>query len=153
MPPEQEKAVLDIGLGGVLNLARAAVPALLRRPEPRAGRFLAVASTAATRGLPMLAAYCAAKAGVAGLIRALAMELGGTGITANAVSPGSTATPILDETARLYGMTDTTAFAAKQPVGRLLSSGEVAAFLVFLAGPAGGAVTGATVAVDGGLAL
>ncbi len=55
--------MLDIDLGGVLNLARAAVPALLRRPEPRSGRFLAVASAAATRGLPMLAAYCAAKAG------------------------------------------------------------------------------------------
>ncbi len=76
VPPEQERAVLDVNLGGVLNLARAAVPALLRRPEPRTGRFLAVASAAATRGLPMLAAYSAAKAGVAGLIRALAVELG-----------------------------------------------------------------------------
>jgi SDR family mycofactocin-dependent oxidoreductase len=93
VPPDQEQAVLDIDLGGVLTLARVTVPALLRRPEPRHGRFLAVASAAATRGLPMLAAYCAAKAGVAGFIRALAAELGGTGITANAVSPGSTATP------------------------------------------------------------
>ncbi len=95
VPREQEQAVLDIDLGGVLNLARAAVPALLRRPQPRSGRFLAVASAAATRGLPMLAAYCAAKAGVAGLIRALAVELGPTGVTANAVSPGSTDTAML----------------------------------------------------------
>ena len=58
--------MLDVDLGGVLNAARVAVPALLRRPEPRSGRFVAVASTAAVRGLPMLAAYCAAKAGVAG---------------------------------------------------------------------------------------
>ena len=72
VPPEQQQAVLDIDLGGVLTLARVAVPALLRRPEPRRGRFLAVASAAATRGLPMLAAYCAAKAGVAGFVRALA---------------------------------------------------------------------------------
>jgi SDR family mycofactocin-dependent oxidoreductase len=71
VPPEQEDAVLDVDLRGVLNLARVAIPALLRRPEPRSGRFLAVASAAATRGLPMLAAYCAAKAGVAGLVRAL----------------------------------------------------------------------------------
>ena len=53
------------------------MPALLRRPAPRSGRFLAVASAAAARGLPMLAAYCAAKAGVTGLVRALAVELGG----------------------------------------------------------------------------
>ena len=104
VPPGQEQAVLDIDLGGVLNLARVAVPALLRRPEPRHGRFIAVASAAATRGLPKLAAYCAAKAGVAGFVRALATELRGTGVTANALSPGSTATAILDESARLYGL-------------------------------------------------
>ena len=153
LPLEQEQAVLDINLGGVLTLARAAVPALLRRPEPRAGRFLAVASAAATRGLPMLAAYCAAKAGVAGLIRALAAELGGTGVTANAVSPGSTDTPILAESARLYGLADATGFAAQQPIGRLLDPAEIAAVLAFLASPASSAMTGAVVPVDGGLAL
>ncbi len=153
VPPEQEQAVLDIDLGGVLTLARVAVPAMLRRPEPRRGRFLAVASTAATHGLPMLAAYCAAKAGVAGFVRALAAELGGTGITANAVSPGSTATPILDESARLYGLPSAGAFAAQQPLGRLLSPAEVAAVIAFLAGDGASAMTGAVVPVDGGLAL
>jgi SDR family mycofactocin-dependent oxidoreductase len=153
VPPDQEQAVLDIDLGGVLTLARVTVPALLRRPEPRHGRFLAVASAAATRGLPMLAAYCAAKAGVAGFIRALAAELGGTGITANAVSPGSTATPILDESARLYDLPGAGAFAAQQPLGRLLDPAEVAAVLAFLAGDGASAMTGAVVPVDGGLAL
>ncbi len=153
VPAEQEQAVLDIDLGGVLMLARVAVPALLRRPEPRHGRFLAVASAAATRGLPMLAAYCAAKAGVAGFIRALAAELGGTGVTANAVSPGSTATPILDESARLYDLPAATAFAAQQPLGRLLDPAEVAAVLAFLAGDGASAMTGAVIPVDGGLAL
>ena len=153
VPPEQEQAVLDIDLGGVLALARVAVPALLRRPEPRHGRFLAVASAAATRGLPMLAAYCAAKAGVAGFIRALAAELGRTGVTANAVSPGSTATPILDESARLYALPDAAAFAAQQPLGRLLDPAEVAAVLAFLAGDGASAMTGAVIPVDGGLAL
>ena len=153
VPPGQEQAVLDVNLGGVLNLARVAVPALLRRPEPRRGRFLAVASAAATRGLPMLAAYCAAKAGVAGFIRALAAELGHTGVTANAVSPGSTATPILDESARLYGLPAADAFAAQQPLGRLLDPAEVAAVLAFLAGDGASAMTGAVVPVDGGLAL
>ncbi|MER7282629.1 mycofactocin-coupled SDR family oxidoreductase [Dactylosporangium sp. NPDC000244] len=153
VPAAHQRAVLDVDLGGVVSLARAAVPALLRRPEPRSGRFLAVASAAATRGLPMLAAYCAAKAGVTGLIRALAVELGDTGVTANAVSPGSTATPILDESARLYGLADAEMFAAQQPMRRLLDPAEVAAVLAFLAGPGGSGMTGAVVPVDGGLAL
>jgi SDR family mycofactocin-dependent oxidoreductase len=153
LPEEQERAVLEVNLGGVVNLAHAAVPALLRRPPPRSGRFLAVASAAATRGIPMLAAYCAAKAGVAGLIRSLAAELGGTGVTANAVSPGSTDTPILAESARLYGLPGPESFAAQQPVRRLLDPAEIAAVLAFLAGPASSAMTGAVVPVDGGLAL
>jgi len=153
VPSGQERAVLDVDLGGVLNLARVAVPALLRRPEPRRGRFLAVASAAATRGLPMLAAYCAAKAGVTGFVRALAAELGGTGVTANAVSPGSTQTPILEESARLYGLPAAGAFATQQPLGRLVSPAEVAAVIAFLAGDGASAMTGAVVPVDGGLAL
>ena len=153
VPITEERAVLDIDLGGVLNLARAAVPALLRRPEPRSGRFIAVASTAATQGLPMLAAYCSAKAGVAGLIRALAAELGTAGVTANAVSPGSTATPILDESARLYGLDRAQDFAVQQPVQRLLDPAEIAAVVAFLAGPASSGMTGAIVPVDGGLGL
>ena len=153
VPSEQESAVLDVNLGGVLNLARAAVPALLRRPAPRSGRFLAVASAAASRGLPQLAAYCAAKAGVAGYVRALAVELGGTGVTANAVSPGSTDTPILAESARLYGLESAHDFAQQQPLDRLLEPAEVAAVLVFLAGAGSSAMTGAVVPVDGGLAL
>jgi SDR family mycofactocin-dependent oxidoreductase len=153
MSPAARAAVLDIDLGGVVSLAAAAVPALLRRSEPRSGRFVAVASAAATRGLPMLAAYCAAKAGVAGLIRALAVELGDTGVTANAVSPGSTATPILDESARLYGLEGAQAFAAQQPMRRLLDPAEIAAVITFLASPGSSGMTGAMVPVDGGLAL
>jgi SDR family mycofactocin-dependent oxidoreductase len=153
VPAGREQALLDVNLGGVLNLARAAVPALLRRPVPRRGRFIAVASAAATRGLPMLAAYCAAKAGVAGFIRALAAELGGTGVTANAVSPGSTATAGLDESARLYSLPAAESFAGQQPLGRLLRPEEVAAVIAFLAGDGASGMTGAIVPVDGGLAL
>ncbi len=153
VPPEQEQAVLDVDLAGVLNLARVAVPAMLRRPPPRRGRFLAVASAAATRGLPMLAAYCAAKAGVTGFVRALATELRGTGVTANAVSPGSTATPILDESARLYGLPAASEFASQQPLERLLHPDEVAAVLAFLASDEASGMTGAIVPVDGGLSL
>jgi SDR family mycofactocin-dependent oxidoreductase len=153
MPVAELDAVLDIDLRGVVNLGRAAVPALLRRPEPRRGRFLAVASAAATRGLPMLAAYCAAKAGVTGLIRALAVELGSTGVTANAVSPGSTETSMLAESARLYRLPGAGSFATQQPVRRLLQPDEVAAALVWLAGEGSSAMTGAVIPVDGGLAL
>lgn len=152
-PESSVRAVLDVDLLGVVTLARVAVPALLRRPAPRSGRFVAVASTAAARGLPMLAAYCAAKAGVAGLVRALAVELGGTGVTANAVSPGSTDTPVLAESARLYGLSSGQDFARQQPLGRLLRPEEVAAALVWLGGPSTAAITGAVLPVDGGLTL
>ncbi len=153
MPGDQLDAVVGVDLCGPITAARVAIPALLRRPEPRQGRFLAVASAAATRGLPMLAAYGAAKAGVAGLVRGLAVELAGTGITANAVSPGSTETAMLDESARLYGVGDTRSFADQQPVGRLLAPEEVADALVWLAGAGSGALTGAVIPVDGGLSL
>jgi NAD(P)-dependent dehydrogenase (short-subunit alcohol dehydrogenase family) len=101
----------------------------------------------------MLAAYSAAKAGVTGFVRALAAELAEQGVTANAVSPGSTDTEILAESARLYDLPDAQAFAAQQPVRRLLGADEVAAALAWLAGPDAGGITGAAIPVDGGLAL
>lgn len=152
-PEEQVRAVLEVDLGGVVTAARVGVPALLRRPAPRSGRFVAVASAAATRGLPQLAAYCAAKAGVTGLVRGLAAELAGSGVTANAVSPGSTETRVLDESARLYRLESAHDFASQQPLGRLVDPDEVAAAIVWLAGAGSSAVTGATLAVDGGLSL
>jgi SDR family mycofactocin-dependent oxidoreductase len=153
VPLEQEEAVLATDLVGVMITARVGIPALLRRPQPRTGRFVAIASAAAIRGLPMLAAYCAAKAGVAGLVHALAIELRGTGVTANAVAPGSTDTPILAESARLYDLPGAESFASQQPIERLLEPAEVAAMLVWLAGEAAGGVTGALIPVDGGLTV
>lgn len=153
MPAEQVDAVLDVNLRGVVVAARAGVPALLRRPEPRSGRFVAVASAAGTRGLPMLSAYCAAKAGVLGFIRGLAAELRGTGVTANAVSPGSTDTMLLVESARLYDLPGANAFAVQQPIERLIEPAQVATVIAWLAGPDSGAITGADHAVDGGLSL
>jgi SDR family mycofactocin-dependent oxidoreductase len=153
MPADQLSAVLDVDLLGPIVAARVGIPALLRRPAPRQGRYLAVASAAATTGLPKLAAYGAAKAGVTGLVRGLAVELGGTGVTANAVCPGSTDTAMLAESARLYDLVSTDPFADQQPVGRLLSPDEVAAALVWLADAGRGAVTGAVLPVDGGLTL
>ncbi len=153
MPAQQVDAVLSVNLHGVVATARATIPALLAQPEPRRGRFIAVSSTAATRGLSLLSAYCGSKAGVSGLVRGLAGELRATGVTANAVSPGSTRTPILAESARLYGLPSAEAFAEQQLVERLLEPDEVAAMIAWLAGPGGGAVTGADIPVDGGLAV
>jgi SDR family mycofactocin-dependent oxidoreductase len=153
MPDDQLDAVVAVNLLGPITAARAGIPALLRRPEPRQGRFLAVASAAATRGLPRLAAYGAAKAGVAGLVRGLAVELAGTGVTANAVSPGSTDTALLTESARLYDLEDIQPFADQQPIRRHIRPDEVAGALVWLAGPDAAALTGAVIPVDGGLAL
>jgi SDR family mycofactocin-dependent oxidoreductase len=153
LPADEQVAVLEVNLLGVIAAARAAIPALLHRPAPRSGRFVAVASAAATRGMPGLAAYSAAKAGVSGFVRGLAADLRGTGITANAVSPGSTRTPLLDESARLYALPSAEDFAAQQPLERLIEPAEIAAAVAWLVGPGAAAVTGATLPVDGGLAL
>ena len=151
MPAPEVGAVLGVNLGGVITAARVGIPALLRRPAPRSGRFLAVASAAGLRGLQHLAAYGAAKAGVAGLVRGLAADLGASGVTANAICPGSTETAMLAESARLYGLADTSGFIEHQSIGRLLSPDEVAAALAWLAGPESSAITGAVLPVDGGL--
>ena len=153
MPDAQIRAVLEANLESVITVARIGIPALLRRPTPRTGRLVAVTSTAASRGLPMLAAYCAAKAGVLGLVRALAVELRATGVTANTVSPGSTDTAILAESARLYGLENAQAFARQQPIERLLAPDEVASVIAFLSSAEAGGITGAEYAADGGLAI
>jgi SDR family mycofactocin-dependent oxidoreductase len=153
MSQAEEDAVVDVCLRGPMVAARVGVPALLRRPQPRAGRFVAIASAAGLRGLPGLAAYGAAKAGVSNFVAALAVDLRGTGITANAVAPGSTDTPILVESARLYGLPDAPAFAAQQPIERLIEPVEIAAMVAWLMGEGGAAVTGATLPVDGGMSI
>jgi SDR family mycofactocin-dependent oxidoreductase len=153
LSPEEEDAVVEVCLRGVMVAARVGIPALLRRPEPRSGRFVATASAASFRGLPGLAAYCAAKAGVSGFIRALGADLRGTGVTASAVAPGSTDTPILAESARLYTLDGAADFASQQPIERLIDPAEIAAMIAWLCGPGGAAVTGTTVSVDGGLSI
>jgi SDR family mycofactocin-dependent oxidoreductase len=153
LEPQRERAVFEVCLHAVALAARVAIPALLARPEPRAGRFLAVSSSAGVRPRPLLAAYSAAKAGVVALVQALALELRGAGVTANAVCPGSTRTSMLEESARLYGVAGAEEFARQQPLERLIEPEEVAATLVWLAGKHGAAITGAAVTVDGGLSL
>lgn len=151
--PRQIGAVLEHNLAATVTAAQVAIPALLRRPAPRSGRFVAVSSAAATRGMPGLAIYGAAKAGIEALVRGLAADLADSGVTANTVSPGSTDTKILAESARLYELENARSFADQQPIGRLIEPQEVAAVIAFLASDAAGAVTGAVFSADGGLSL
>lgn len=142
-------AMIDVNLTGTFHLARAAVPHLLARPEPRNGRVVAIASAASHHGLAMMAAYAAAKHGVTGLVRSLAAELGPTGITANAVAPGSTASGMLEASAGIYQV-DMADFAAHSRIGRLIEPDEIAAAVEWLAVDAPGALTGTVLDVDGG---
>ncbi|WP_063008438.1 mycofactocin-coupled SDR family oxidoreductase [Nocardia kruczakiae] len=141
--------MFDIGVHGTANLARLAIPAMLGRPEPN-GRFIALASAAAHHGMWHLSGYNAAKHAVVGLIKGLAHDLRGTGITATAVSPGSTRTALLTETARLYHLDTVDDFASHQLLDRILEPDEVAATIAWLCTPESAAVTGSVVHADGG---
>jgi SDR family mycofactocin-dependent oxidoreductase len=149
-PPQTLETLWDINVRGTWQLAAATVPALLRRPEPRSGRFVAVASAAGHRGMWHLAAYNTAKHAVVGLVLGLAADLRGTGVTATAVSPGSTRTPMLSATAALYGLDGPEELSAHQLVERLLEPGEVAAAICWLCSEQSSAMTGSVLHVDGG---
>lgn len=142
--------MFDVNVRGVWNLAAAAVPAMLQRPAPRDGRFIALASAAAHQALWHLAAYNAAKHAVVGLVKGLAADLRGTGITAMAVSPGSTDTAMLRATADLYSLDSVDDLAGGQLIGRVLQPEEVAAAVRWLCSPDSVALTGTVVHADGG---
>jgi NAD(P)-dependent dehydrogenase (short-subunit alcohol dehydrogenase family) len=153
MPLEQEAAVLDGNFTSVLVAARTAIPALLRRPEPRAGRFVAVASAAVTRGLPRLAAYCATKAGITGLVRALAADLQRNQRHRQLRQPRihrypspQRKRPAIQPRSR-RGILPTA--TDRSPI----TPDEVAATIAWLVDRSTAAITGASIPVDGGLAL
>ncbi len=144
-------AMLSVNLEGPWRLAKAALPAIISNPEPRRGRFVAVASTAGTVGMPLLSAYSAAKHGLIGLVRSLAAELAPYGITANAVAPGSTSGPMLDASASIYGLASPEEFVRHHMLARLIEADEPAALITWLCGTDSGALTGAVLAVDAGM--
>ncbi|WP_327107405.1 mycofactocin-coupled SDR family oxidoreductase [Nonomuraea glycinis] len=140
----------EIDVLGVWNTAAACVPHLLDGPEPGGCRFVAVASAAGSHGLLRLSAYTMAKHAVVGLVRGLAADLVGTGVTAVAVSPGSTRTPMLSATADLYALDTMDAFASSQLLRRLIDPAEIAATIAFCCSPEGGVLNGSVVSADGG---
>lgn len=140
--------MIDVNLHGTRGLAEATVPGMVAAGR---GRFVAIASAAALRAMAGLAAYSAAKAAVVGYVRAMAADLGGTGVAANVVCPGSTRGAMLAESAALYDLPDQDAFAGQQLLRRILEPNEIAAAVVWLCGPGASAMTGAVIPVDGGL--
>jgi NAD(P)-dependent dehydrogenase (short-subunit alcohol dehydrogenase family) len=149
---EQWQRMLDLNLTAPFRCVRRAVPAMVDRGF---GRIIAVASIAARRGEPYIAAYTASKHGLLGLVRSAAAELATTGVTVNAVCPAYVDTAMTDETVRgiaeKTGRSEEDARAIlerKQPHGRLVTPEEVASAVLFCIG--NGSVNGQAINVDGG---
>jgi 3-oxoacyl-[acyl-carrier protein] reductase len=143
-PTEDWKRTLDANLSGAFHCARRALRPMLRA---RWGRIVNVSSAVALRGNPGQTAYAASKAGLVGMTRSLAREVGGRGITINSVCPGVIETEMtsqLPEAARERLIAETPAARAGDP-------SEVAAVIRFLASEEAAYVNGAVIPVDGGL--
>jgi 3-oxoacyl-[acyl-carrier protein] reductase len=143
---EDFQETLDVNLRGTLVCARAAVPHMIARGR---GRILSAASSSTRLGSQGLTAYSAAKAGIIGMTRTWARELGPKGITANVVAPG-----LIDcETVRTVPPDELEATLARIPARRLGTPDEVAAVYLFLASDLASFINGSVVGVDGGLLL
>jgi len=147
-------SMLAVNLTGVYLCTRQVLPAML---EADWGRVINIASTAGLVGYRYVTAYCAAKHGVIGLTRALALETSKTGVTVNAVCPGYTDTEMVGDAIRNIvaktGASEDEAraqLAVHNPQGRLIDPQEVASAVAWLALPASRSITGQSVAVAGG---
>ena len=138
--------VIAVNLSATFRLARAAVRGMMRR---RFGRVIAITSVVGTTGNPGQANYIAAKAGITGMVKAMAQEYAKRGVTANCVAPGFIVTPMTDK----LNDKQREVIVAKIPASRAGSPEEVAAAVVFLASDEAAYVTGQTLHVNGGMAM
>lgn len=147
-------AMLTVNLVGVFNLWQLTAPAM---QSDGWGRLIAVASTAGLKGYPYVSGYCAAKHGVVGMTRALAIELGRTGVTANAICPGFIETPMLERSianiVEKTGMSEEDAAKSLRrgnPQNRFIQTDEVAGTAIWLCSEAARSVNGHALSVSGG---
>jgi 3-oxoacyl-[acyl-carrier protein] reductase len=144
MKDDEWSSVIDTNLSAVFRLSRAVMRPMMKA---RWGRIVNVTSVVGSAGNPGQANYAAAKAGVAGMTRALAQEVGSRGITVNCVAPGFIDTDMTRE----LEPAQTAALLQRIPLGRLGEAAEVAAAVGFLCTPQAGYVTGSTLHVNGGM--
>jgi 3-hydroxybutyrate dehydrogenase len=154
-PPEKWDAIIGINLSSSFHTIRAAVPGMKARQW---GRIVNVASAHSLVASPFKAAYVAAKHGLVGLTKTVALELATSGVTANCISPGYVWTPLVErqipDTMKARGLTEEQVkrdvLLAAQPTKRFVSIEQVAALALYLCSDAAAAITGANLPIDGG---
>jgi len=144
MKDEEWQSVIDTNLGAVFRMTRLVMRAMMKA---KYGRIVNITSVVGASGNPGQANYAAAKAGVAGMTRSLARELGSRGITVNCVAPGFIDTDMT----RALNEQQTTALLQQIPAGRLGQPEDIADAVAFLAAPQAAYVTGVTLHVNGGM--
>jgi 3-hydroxybutyrate dehydrogenase len=154
-PPEKWDAIIAINLSSAFHTTRLALPAMKARGW---GRIVNVASAHALIASPFKSAYVAAKHGLAGFTKSVALEVATQGITVNAICPGYVKTPLVEAQipaqARTRGISEEDVvqkiMLAGQPTRRFIGIDEVAALAAFLASDAAKSITGAMLSIDGG---
>lgn len=143
---EDWRRMMGVNLDGVFYLTRALLPGMIRKKN---GRIINISSVWGVCGASCEVHYSAAKAAVAGMTKALAKEVGPSGITVNCIAPGVIRTPMLES----FSEEELEQLAQQTPMGRLGTGEDVAALAVFLASRQAGFVTGQVICADGGFAL
>ena len=154
-PPEKWDAIIAINLSSSFHTVRAALPAMKKK---RWGRIINIASAHALVASPFKAAYVAAKHGIAGFTKTVALETAQEGITANAICPGYVLTPLVEkqipDTARARGISEEAVkrdvLLAAQPTKKFVGIDEVAGLAAYLCAAEAASITGAILSIDGG---